>query len=464
MTLGEIAAQYPSAIFTILIALVFLWLALYVFRVNPEDKVSRLAAISMLIVSSYLIGRFMVSTATSTTQVLVYQRVLWWLPFAPVLWLHLSQKVTQSNISAGQTPQPQESGFFKANILDKMCSPSTLGFLYGVALIFKMADLFTNSMIRFDLVGLVSLPLKSNYLSVGPFFVLFAFFSLIVTLFASINFIYEWRNKREAEFLWLSIGSICFSLSSLGLVIKTMSGITTGFAYGNSILAAGIFVVAIAILRHNALVKKEQLEHDIIYASVGAFGIMAIYVVALIAGQGSITKVPVISVAVIAALALTSHMLADNIKIWFSRIIGTRFGLFSRQDVDKMKMLYEEVSRVKRQPLPVVDIFEEGDDSAQKLKAILTPRQREIITLRAKGLSDKQIAAKLDIKLPTVRKHIEDIKNRLGSRDKADCAVYCIVTGLLGKEDLIDWFDSLNIADNGIANTDNEQNPAKTLS
>ncbi|MBI4734387.1 MAG: hypothetical protein HY779_06235 [Rubrobacteridae bacterium] len=433
MTLGEIVVQYPSAIFTILVALIFLWLALYVFRVNPQDNVSRLAAISMLIVSSYLIGRFMVSTATSTTQVLVYQRALWWLPFAPVLWLHLSQKLTDSTNRTSQ----------------KAGSPSMLGFLYGIALFFKMADLFTNSMIRFDLVRLTSLPLKSSYLPVGPFFLFFAFFSLIVTLLASVNFIYAWRKNHEAEFLWLSIGSFCFSVSSLGLVIKTMSGITTGFAYGNSILAVGIIVVAIAILRHNALVKKEQLEHDIIYASVGAFGIMTIYIIALIAGQGSVTRVPVISVAVIAALALTSHMLADNIKIWFSRIIGTRFGLFSKQDVDKMQRLYEEVSRVKRQPMPVVDIFEDGDDSAQKLKAVLTPRQREIITLRAKGFSDKQIAAKLDIKLPTVRKHVEDIKNRLGSRDKADCAVYCIVTGLLGKEDLIDWFDSLNIADTG---------------
>jgi DNA-binding CsgD family transcriptional regulator len=398
----------------------------------------------------------MVSTAVSTTQVLVYQRALWWLPFAPVLWLHLSQKVTHSTNPTIQKANPtgqmsgkQWSSFFKTGILDKMCSSSMLGFLYGIALIFKMADLFTNSMMRFDLVRLTSLPLKSSYLPVGPFFLLFAFFSFIVILLASVNFIYEWRKNRQAEFLWLSIGSVCFSVSSLGLAIKTMSGITTGFAYGNSILAVGIFVVAIAILRHNALVKKEQLEHDIIYASAGAFGIMTIYIVALIAGQGSVSRVPVISVAVIAALALTSHMLADNIKIWFSRIIGTRFGLFSKQDVDKMQRLYEEVSRVKRQPAPVVDIFEDGDDSAQKLKAILTPRQREIITLRAKGFSDKQIAAKLDIKLPTVRKHVEDIKNRLGSRDKADCAVYCIVTGLLGKEDLIDWFDSLNIADNG---------------
>ncbi len=137
-------------------------------------------------------------------------------------------------------------------------------------------------------------------------------------------------------------------------------------------------------------------------------------------------------------------MLADELKIWFSQLIGTRLGLFTTGDVDKMRQLYREASRVKRQQEPAVELFNDGNKTVEQLLDLLTPRQREIITLRAKGLSDKQIADVLNIKLPTVRKHTEDIKDRIGSRDKADCAIYCVVTGLLSKEDLMDWFDSLD--------------------
>ncbi len=35
----------------------------------------------------------------------------------------------------------------------------------------------------------------------------------------------------------------------------------------------------------------------------------------------------------------------------------------------------------------------------------------------------------------------------MGLRDKADCAIYCLVTGLLNREDLVDWFDALDLKD-----------------
>ncbi|HCH00195.1 MAG TPA: hypothetical protein DE036_10670 [Actinobacteria bacterium] len=210
-------------------------------------------------------------------------------------------------------------------------------------------------------------------------------------------------------------------------------------------------IVAIAILRHNAFLKVEALERDVLYASIGALAIALAYIAAIFIGQlgnGDARAIPVLTLVLITALALTTHMLADMLKIWFSDTIGTRLGIFTAGDVDKMRRLYEESAKVKRSQRPAVEIFDDGDKTVGRLLELLTPRQREIITLRAKGLSDKQIADMLEIKLPTVRKHIEDIKTRIGSRDKADCAVYCVVTGLLTKEDLIDWFDSLELDNN----------------
>lgn len=470
MTLGEILNQYPSSILVACTAFAFLWLALYVFRVNPEDGVSKLASGALITVFLYLFSNFMISTATAISQVILYQRALWWLPFAPVLWLHLSQKATQPLEFRGVVRHYLGIG------INTMRASAALGAFYGIAALFSLAGMFTGSLFRFNAIHVVSLPLKDHSVPTGPGFVLFAIFMFLLTSIAWINFLAAWwrdskssvdearflwsgtrellftgfpfyKSPNRSQFWWLSLGGILFWFASVGLLVKSTVAIRTHFTLGNSILSIGIIIVAIAILKHNALLKKEALEKDAIYVSIGALGVTFVYTFAVFMGQGSVLGIRVSTLMIIATLALSTHMLADTLKIWFSQLIGTRLGLFTAGDIDKMKQLYHEASRVKRKREPVVELFNDGNKTVDQLLDLLTPRQREIITLRAKGLSDKQIADALNIKLPTVRKHVEDIKNRIGSRDKADCAIYCVVTGLLSKEDLVDWFDSLDIAD-----------------
>ncbi|HZD60957.1 MAG TPA: helix-turn-helix transcriptional regulator [Anaerolineae bacterium] len=471
MTLGDVLSQYPSSIITAGVALAFLWLALYIYRVNPDDSVSKLASGAMITIFLYLLSDFMVSTATTKFQVILYQHALWWLPFAPVLWLHLSQKATHPLQLQGTISH------WVGDALNALRSHATIGALYGCAALFLLAEAFTDSLFRFSDVQNAVLPLKSQSLPTGPVYILFVTFIFLTTFMAWINFLSQWwkeskkkigeatffkhgiykliltgipfkRSSYRSQFWWLSLGGILFWAASAGLLIKSVTGINTGYAPGNITLGSGIIIVAIAILKYNALLNREALERDAIYTSIGALGIAIIYAIATFIGQGDILDVPIASLVLITTLALTTHMLADALKIWFSQLIGTRFGLFTSSDVDKMKQLYHEASRVKRRQEPAVELFNDGNKTVDHLLDLLTPRQREIITLRARGLSDKQIADALDIKLPTVRKHIEDIKTRIGSRDKADCAIYCVVTGLLSKDDLVDWFDSLNINDN----------------
>lgn len=45
---------------------------------------------------------------------------------------------------------------------------------------------------------------------------------------------------------------------------------------------------------------------------------------------------------------------------------------------------------------------------------MLTPRQREILALRAAGYSHKEIAERLGIAMGTIKVHVTDIKSRLG--------------------------------------------------
>ncbi len=50
----------------------------------------------------------------------------------------------------------------------------------------------------------------------------------------------------------------------------------------------------------------------------------------------------------------------------------------------------------------------------------LTPREKELITMVAKGRTDAQIAEELFISIRTVRSHLDRIRDKSGSRRRAD--------------------------------------------
>ena len=58
----------------------------------------------------------------------------------------------------------------------------------------------------------------------------------------------------------------------------------------------------------------------------------------------------------------------------------------------------------------------------------LTPRQKEIISLKARGLMERQIADRLYISLDTVKTHLQTSYSRLGAIN-APHAVYLAMKG-----------------------------------
>jgi DNA-binding NarL/FixJ family response regulator len=50
----------------------------------------------------------------------------------------------------------------------------------------------------------------------------------------------------------------------------------------------------------------------------------------------------------------------------------------------------------------------------------LTPRERDVLELIAKGLKQKQIAESLSISMETARKHIKNAYKKLGAHNKVD--------------------------------------------
>jgi len=65
----------------------------------------------------------------------------------------------------------------------------------------------------------------------------------------------------------------------------------------------------------------------------------------------------------------------------------------------------------------------------------LTTREREIVTLVARGLRNSEVAARLFISVVTVKTHLSNVFQKLGIRDRSDLVLYAVRAGLIDVHD-----------------------------
>lgn len=132
-------------------------------------------------------------------------------------------------------------------------------------------------------------------------------------------------------------------------------------------------------------------------------------------------------------LILTSYL--DNEKIYPVLETGARGYMLKTSSADEILSAIRKVARGEYAIETEVEKKVEHHKRYPDLHEDLTAREREILTLLAKGYDNQRIADESFISLKTVKTHVSNILSKLEVSDRTQAVVYAFQHGLVPQDE-----------------------------
>jgi NarL family two-component system response regulator LiaR len=130
---------------------------------------------------------------------------------------------------------------------------------------------------------------------------------------------------------------------------------------------------------------------------------------------------------------LTSYL--DNEKIYPVLEAGARGYMLKTSSADEILSAIRKVARGEYAIETEVEKKLEHHKRYPDLHEDLTAREREILTLLAKGYDNQRIADESFISLKTVKTHVSNILSKLAVSDRTQAVVYAFQHGLVAQDE-----------------------------
>ena len=130
---------------------------------------------------------------------------------------------------------------------------------------------------------------------------------------------------------------------------------------------------------------------------------------------------------------LTSYL--DNEKIYPVLEAGARGYMLKASSADEILSAIRKVARGEYAIETEVEKKVEHHKRYPDLHEDLTAREREILTLLAKGYDNQRIADESFISLKTVKTHVSNILSKLAVSDRTQAVVYAFQHGLVAQDE-----------------------------
>jgi DNA-binding NarL/FixJ family response regulator len=132
-------------------------------------------------------------------------------------------------------------------------------------------------------------------------------------------------------------------------------------------------------------------------------------------------------------LVLTTF--GDDANVWAALAAGADGFLPKRarpaEIADAVRVLAAGESLLFPAAVRELAVRQAGSRAAAGPVADLTPREREVLLLVARGRSNAEIAAELFLGLQTVKTHVSSLLRKLGARDRTQAVVAAYESGLV---------------------------------